>query len=260
MSQVIKLQACLASSDSVSEYRFLVDEKDTKYVTVEPGVIPEDDISFEPALKCRLPMFPPGDWNEGHVAKDKTTGNVIFAKTTRRNLPGVKNIWHGTKVDHLQLTWIDRMRQNIRIVTCPLFERPVVYKFAEFPWQIPMMEMETTAYGWIQGQGIGPTFLAHVTEAGRVIGFLIEHIPGRIAETEDLHKCRSVLERLHALGIKHGDINKHNFLIKDGKDEAVLVDFEATVKCQNRQELLGELEGLQAQLEENSGRGGVVEE
>ncbi|KAI0815382.1 alpha-galactosidase a precursor [Xylaria sp. FL0064] len=258
--QDIQLQACLADPDSVSEYRFLVDRKDIKYITVEPGVILPDDIPFELALKSWLPIFPPGDWNEGHVAKDKITGNVIFATTVRRDLSGVKNIWHGKKIDHLQLTWIGRMRQNIRLITCPLFKYPVVYKFAEFPWQIPIMERETTAYNWIHGQGIGPQFLGHVTEAGRVIGFLIENVPGHTAKIEDLDKCQRVLKRLHALGLKHGDVNKHNFLIRDGKEEAVLVDFETTVRCQDEKELLGESEELREKLEENNGKGGIVED
>ncbi|KAI0452626.1 hypothetical protein F5B21DRAFT_483061 [Xylaria acuta] len=47
---------CLADPDGVSELRFLVDRKDIKCITVEPGVIPPDDISFEPALKCGLPI------------------------------------------------------------------------------------------------------------------------------------------------------------------------------------------------------------
>ncbi|KAI1107746.1 alpha-galactosidase a precursor [Jackrogersella minutella] len=255
-SQDIRLQACLASPDDVSEYRFLVDGKDIKYITIEPGVIPPDDISFEPALKSELPAFPPGDWNKGHVAKDKTTGDAVFVNTSRNELPGVKNIWHDKKIDHLQLTWVGRMRQNIRLVTCPLFDRPVIYKFTEFPWQTPMMEMETTAYGWINDQGIGPQFLGHVTEAGRVIGFLLENISGSTAEVKDLEKCQRVLKKLHALGIKHGDTNKHNFLIRDGEEDAVLIDFEGAIRCQDEKELSGELEGLQEQLEENTGRGG----
>lgn len=260
MPQNIQLQACLADPDDVSEYRFLVNGKDIKYITVDSGVIPSEYISFEPVLKSFLPNFPPDDWNSGHVTKHQTTGDAFFATTTRSNFQGVENTWHGTKIDHLQLTWISRIRQNIRLITCSLFEQPVVYKFAEFPWQIPMMEAETTAYSWIHGECIGPRFLGHVTEAGRVMGFLIEYVPGRAARTEDLHQCQSVLGKLHSLAIKHGDINKHNFLIQEGKEEAVIVDFETMVRCHDKQELLREFEGLQEQLLESSGRGGVIEE
>lgn len=204
-------------------------------------------------------MFPPGDWNEGHVVKDQSTGNAIFATTIRRDFLGVENVWHDTQVDHLQLTWLSRMRQNVRLVTCPLFAEPVVYKFAVFPWQIPMLEAETTAYNWINGQGVGPQFLGHVTEAGRVIGFLMENIAGRTANFGDLDKCQRALKKLHALQMNHGDTNKHNFLIKEGDEEAVLIDFEVTTECHNEQELLEEFEGLQDQLEDNTGRGGQVQ-
>ncbi|KAF1840260.1 alpha-galactosidase a precursor [Cucurbitaria berberidis CBS 394.84] len=253
----IQLQACLADPDDVSEYRFLVGGKDIKYITIEPGVIPAEDISFAPALKSSLPIFPPGDWNEGHVVKDPSTGNAVFATTIRRDFPGVKNVWHDTQVDHLQLTWLSRMRQNVRLVTCPLFAEPVVYKFAEFPWQTFMLEAETTAYNWIHDHGVGPRFLGHVTEARRVIGFLIENIPGRTADVGDLDLCQRALKKVHALHLKHGDTNKHNFLIKEGDGEAVLIDFDHTTKCHDEQELLEEFEGLQDQLEENTGRGGV---
>ncbi|KAI8628419.1 hypothetical protein F5Y19DRAFT_138077 [Xylariaceae sp. FL1651] len=151
------------------------------------------------------------------------------------------------------------MRQNIRLVTCPLFGHPVVYKFAEFPWQTSMIEMGTTAYSWINGHAIAPQFLGHVTEAGRVIGFLLEYIPGHTAEVEDLEKCQRSLKSLHALGIKHCDVNKHNFLIRGGKGEAGLIDFEATVRCQDEKEPLEEFEGLREQLEQSDGKGGIAE-
>ncbi|EFX02794.1 alpha-galactosidase a precursor [Grosmannia clavigera kw1407] len=257
--QDIKLQACLTDADAVSEYRFLVDGKDIKYITVDPGVFPADDISFEPALKARLPIFPPGNWNEGHITKDATTGDAVFATILRRNLPGVQNVWHKIKIDHLQLTWTGRLRQNVRIVTCPEFDHSAVYKFAEFPWQIPNIESETAAYGWIDGHDIGPRFLGHVTEAGRVIGFLIEKVAGHTATVADLDACQHVLRELHLLRLKHGDVNKHNFLIKEG-GEAVLIDFEATGRCEDEQECSTELETVLKQLEADDGRGGVIEE
>lgn len=150
------------------------------------------------------------------------------------------------------------MRQNIRLVTCPKFESPVVYKFAEFPWQIPFLESETTAHSWIYGRGVGPRFLGHVTEADRVIGFLMEYVPGRTAEIQDLEKCQRALKQLHVLGFKHGDTNKHNFLISEGKEEAILIDFEAAVKCNDEAGLAEEMEGLPTQLRDQTGRGGVT--
>lgn len=39
----------------------------------------------------------------------------------------------------------------------------------------------------------------------------------RHAGPQDLELCQTVLSELHGLGIKHGDVNKHNFLIHDVK-------------------------------------------
>ena len=75
-----------------------------------------------------------------------------------------------------------------------------------------MLEAETTAYSWLSDQDIGPQFLGHVTEAGRVMGFLMENVSGCVADVGDLQKCQRTLNKLHALQPKHGDTNKHNFL------------------------------------------------
>ena len=120
------------------------------------------------------------------------------------------------------------------------------------------MEAETTAYGSIRGSGIEPKFLGHVTEGkdGRVVGFVAEWVQdARAAGPEDLEGCRKALGRLHELGIKLGDINKHNFLVREGHD-VVLIDFEFARKC-SPQELEDEMNGLEGSLEDSSFRGGV---
>jgi len=254
----LQLLATLVDSndEEESEYRFLVDEKHVKYVTVDPGVLPKNDRTFAPVLIAMLPPFPPGDWNEGHISKDPLTGHPVFSRNTNSDLPGIKNIWHHTEIDHLELRKLNRVRQNIHEVAHPLFDRPVLVKFAEFPWQIPYFEAETTTYQWIDGEGIGPKFLGHVTEAGRVIGFVMENIDdARTAEPSDLAACQGVLMKLHSLGIKHGDINKHNFLVRNEK--VVLVDFETAQKSSEREELESEYRLLEHSLSDPSRRGGV---
>ena len=72
----IQLQACLADPDCVNECRFLVGGKDIKYITVESGIIPPEEISFQPVLESSLPIFSLGDLNEGHVVKDQSTGTL----------------------------------------------------------------------------------------------------------------------------------------------------------------------------------------
>ncbi|KAI0970557.1 alpha-galactosidase a precursor [Xylaria arbuscula] len=219
-SRDIQLQACLANPDSVSD------------------IIPPDDTSSESALRSGLPNFPPGDWNKGHVAKDKVTGDITFTTSTRHDLPRVKNIWHKKTIDHHEVTSIVGMRQNIRLVTSPLFKHEGQYKFVGFPWQIPITEKETAAH----------TFVGHVTETGRVIGFLLENILRRTAKLDELEKCHRV------------DINNHKFLVREEeeREEAVLLDFDTTIKCQDEKALEKEFEGLRERLEQNDG-GGLVE-
>lgn len=70
------------------------------------------------------------------------------------------------------------------------FEGPIVMKIARFAWEIPQLDAETKAYSWLQGQDFCPAFLGHVTEDGRVIGFIMEHISGaRHADVEDIAEC-----------------------------------------------------------------------
>ncbi|KAI0536709.1 hypothetical protein GGR58DRAFT_378695 [Xylaria digitata] len=254
----IQLLTVLVDSkdEDESEYRFLINGKDVKYVTVDPGVFPKDDRNFAPVLVPLLPPFPPGDWTEGHISKDPSTGRPVFSRTTNQVLPRVESTWHPTQIDHLELKKLERLRQNIHLVTHPLFNRPVIVKFAEFPWRIPYYEAETTAYEWIEGAGVSSKFLGHLTEAGRVIGFILENIgDARTAGPEDLKACQAALARLHSLGIKHGDINKHNFLVRDGK--AVLVDFETARKSGDRGELETEYQRSEESLRDPSCRGGV---
>jgi len=103
-----------------------------------------------------LPPLPPGDWNMGHIGYENASREPVFLSTAKANLPGVKTTWHATRIGHLELHTMERLRQNIHIVSHPLFDRPVVAKFTEFPWQTPYLEAETAAYRWIEGSDIAP--------------------------------------------------------------------------------------------------------
>jgi hypothetical protein len=48
--------------------------------------------------------FPSEDWNYGYIAKDPQTTQPYFVKAVKQELQGVKNIWHPTTVEHLELT------------------------------------------------------------------------------------------------------------------------------------------------------------
>lgn len=248
------LQAEVAEDDE-SFLRVLVDDVSIKYITVEQGLYSAEDLCFGPTLPSILPKFPPGDGNDGLVAQNPDDSRPYFAHALLTQFPGVQNIWHETSVEYTDLSVCQKLRTGIYEVKCSLFDDAVVAKFARFPWEIQYMENETTAYQWIAGHDIGPRFLGHLTENGRVIGFLLERIrDARHAAAEDFGICEEVLSRLNGLGIRHRDINRFNFLVHDSK--ATLIDFDTAQRCDDRDLLLQERQGLTTRLQDSSSRGG----
>ncbi|KAF4964422.1 hypothetical protein FZEAL_10871 [Fusarium zealandicum] len=145
-----------------------------------------------------------------------------------------------------------KLRSNVYEATCPYFSSPVVVKFARFSWEIPLLEAEITAYEWVEGSQIGPDFLGHLIEEGRVIGFVIARIDNfRHATLEDLPLCLRALAKLHQLGVRHGDTNKHNFLIHEGG--VTLIDFDNSSRIARLDELELELGGLDLRVHLESG-------
>ncbi|KAJ0160955.1 hypothetical protein CTA2_7023 [Colletotrichum tanaceti] len=241
----VRLLACLVDEDDTgdSDYRFLVDGQHVKYVSTTPGTFAgrEDDRTFEPLLLSELfPPFPAGNWNSGHATGDPETGEATFDRTERVQFPGEKSLWHPVVLDELDFTRQDRMNQ-----------RPVLVKLAVWPWEIPYAEAETAAYQWLSDSGIGPRFLGHLAEGrgGRVIGFVAEWLDdARAAGPGDIDACKKALGRLHDLGIKLGDVNRHNFLVREGHD-VVLIDFETTERDCSPVELGEEMDKLGKSLQ-----------
>ncbi|KAJ5761068.1 alpha-galactosidase A precursor [Penicillium odoratum] len=223
-------QAEVAENDE-SHFRVFVDSRSIKYITIEPGIYNSENMCFGPSLVPLLPRFPPGDWNDG------------------------LNTWHEIFIDYSELLVGRKLRTGIYETRASSFHDIVVVKFARFPWEVQYIENETTAYQWIVGHDIGPRFLGHLTENGRVIGFLLERITdSRHAGAQDTEICEEVLSRLHDLGVRHGDTNRSNFLVRDSR--ATLIDFDTAQKFANREVLLQELKDLSMCLKSSSGRGG----
>lgn len=150
-----------------------------------------------------------------------------------------------------------KLCSNVYEATSPRFSSTIIAKFARFSWEIPYLDSETAAYEWINGHQIGPEFLGYLTEEGRVIGFLIERVLDcRHATPEDLSLCQHTLANLHELGIKHGDTNRHNFLMRNRK--ATLIDFDSAERCDDPKLLRDEFQMLEQQLWDDSGRGGSI--
>ncbi|KAI1652646.1 hypothetical protein F4813DRAFT_302990 [Daldinia decipiens] len=226
-----------------NQFRLLIDDNHVVYVTVEPGILPRGDWSFIDFLS-----FPPGDWNRGHISKNRRTGSLGFSSISYDSVPGVENIWHHTYIDHLEFERIGSLGRNVCIVTHPFFHYPVIIKFASFPCEIDYIETETTMYHRLHGTGISPGFLGHVTENNRgVIGFVLQIITdSRPAEPRDLTICQDVLARLHTQGIMHGNIHKDSFLVQEGK--AFLIDFGISYLCDEGKEHEIECEHLEQLL------------
>ena len=251
------LQVSVDEEDD-SYVRLLVDDKLVKYVTIATGVYAVEDMCFAPALIPLLPTLPAEDWNVGFIDKDPTTGNARFACTAQKQLAGVTRAWHPRGIDHLDLEYGENLRSGVYEVRLPEWPFTAVAKFACFEWEIGYLEKETIAYEWIDGRGIGPAFIAHLTEQGRIIGFLVEHITdAKHATIDDLDACARALDSLHHLGVVHGDTNKHNFLVKDGL--ATLIDFDCARKDQEEATLRQEMESLPQQLASTSGLGGTLD-
>lgn len=251
----VKMLQASIDEDYESHFRFLVDDTFVKYVTIDTGLFRTDDMAFAPALLPLLPQFPPGDWNVGRISKDRTTDEPAFSENARQLLPAVQQAWHNTLVDILELPMDHKIRSNVYRVTHPNFKHTMIAKFAVYPWQTDWLNDETKAYRWIDGTGIGPRFLGHLTEEGRVVGFLLEDLSeARHPEGKDLVLCQEVVTRLHNLGILHGDLNKNNILISG--ERAVLIDLDAAEKCEDVKALQTEFDGLLDDLKDESGKGG----
>ncbi|KAK7416615.1 hypothetical protein QQX98_005086 [Neonectria punicea] len=199
-----------------------------KYVVVAPGTLDSDHL-FMPLYS--LPPLPYGQdgWTVARVSRSAENHELKFS-LENRPLQGVKEIWHPEKVD------------------CLLLER-----IARFGWEIPRIERETHAYRLLQSTDIAPRFLGHIIEEGRVMGFLLEKLDGSSAGIEHLARGAEVLGRLHRLGLLHGDINRHNFIVGEGWTK--MIDFEKSQETQEERPKNAEMLHLSSELEDDSGRG-----
>ncbi|KAG6029706.1 hypothetical protein E4U19_000816 [Claviceps sp. Clav32 group G5] len=163
------------------------------------------------------------------VARDPVTGRATFIRTEEVLLARVKSFWHDVKLDELEISHPDRLRQNVHVVTHPKINGggPVHMKLAVLAQNFSAISPE------------GPN--------GRIIGFITEWLGGtRSAEPRDLDDYKKALDRLHQL---------HSFLVREGH-EVVLVDFETTRRDGSHLVLEDEMNALKSSLESTDARGG----
>ncbi|KAL8281850.1 hypothetical protein RB600_005347 [Gaeumannomyces tritici] len=257
-----------------------------KYVTTLPRTLSVDTLDDMPLnFEAILPLLDYGGdgWTHASVFRDAETGELA-ASLSSPAMAGVESVWHPEMIDMMDLdkikTWSmlvqlcryhpsssssssssSHVDQDEAAAVAGPTTRVAVAKMARFEWEVAYIEGETRGYKLLEGTGLAPRFLGHVHEGGRVMGVLLELLEGgRPAGVEDLAACSEALGRLHAMGILHGDTNRHNFLVfpgggGDGRKKVVILDFEKHKEGASRDELDAEMEGLKAQLEEETGRG-----
>jgi hypothetical protein len=217
------------------------------YVVVQPRcILIEDtfDYGFPWAIRKLLPPTIPPSHNFVEISSN---GDIT---SSHRKFKGVETIWHPRSIDVTTLPIVHEIKTGVFKVKYG--EGFAVAKIARFEFEIPYIETETRVYREIDGKEIGPKFLAHLTEDGRTMGFLIEYVTFRPTSREDLAACIAVVRRLHKLRLVHGDVNRHNFLMVEG--DARLIDFDMCVTA-TEEAMTGELDRVPIELEDNSGRG-----
>jgi len=235
-----------SSPDFESLYRFRAGSY-VLYVVLQPRcalIADPDDYGFPPAILKLLPSTIDPSYNCVDIS---SSGQCQFATV---KLKAVETLWHSNIVDVVTLPIVRRLNPNVFKVKYA--GEYAIAKIARFEFEIPYIEAETRSYQRLEGLGLAPKFLAHLSENGRPMGMLIEYLHGRPPTKDDFDACSRALSRLHSWGWAHRDINRHNFVVVGS--EARLVDFEESSPA-TEQERSAELEKLYQNLIDESGRG-----
>jgi len=238
-------------------YRILTASRQIKYLTFTP-------LKNAP-LKHALPDYhgeqldietvPEGIWTVGYLILKDGADKFTLGSTANVSLSRVEQIWCPRTISYLELTpTYDRnalqLIGKMRAMVCDGFFG-VDEVLAHFEWDpnsIYPIDCYTDILFQIDGHGIGPKFLAHVTENDdRVIGYIVERVHGRYATHADLGSCRAVLSKLHDLGLLHGMLNAQSFIVsEDGR--TMLHEFGACFKPDDPSLLVAEMAGLEEAL------------
>lgn len=246
--EVISMES---SSRDKSYYRVRCGSR-VKYLIVAQGILHGDELLMPLYALPPLP-YTTDDWTTANISRREDT-NELSVSLSSVPLASVKEVWHPESVDCLLLRRVDQLSATTFECTCgDRSETTAIAKVARFEWEVPGIERESHAYRLLEGTGVTPLFLAHVTEQGRTIGLLVEKVEGRAAAIEDLEGCRAVLSTVHERGLLHGDVNRYNFIVGDGG--VTLIDFETSCESQDAALLAAEMASLEEQLVETTGRG-----
>jgi hypothetical protein len=209
----------------------------------------------------KLPDFPGAGWTAMRISR--RAKHLLRSTISYDPLPTIQRTWHPQNIEVLSLTQLKCHRSDVHEV---LYKgHPAISKTACFEWDIRLIENETWAYSIISQHqhpgesAIAPNVLGHLTENGRVIGFLLEKIDRKFASVDDLLNFEKALHRLHGLGLFHGDVNRYNFIVDRPDGHVRMVDFEHA-EVFDEMKAYVELESLASELVEETKRGGPTVE
>lgn len=237
-TQVLQYFPHLRSTDQGYTRILLKNTGTIKYLTF-PSTGPASALYFDESLLAQ-PLPEQGDWNLAHIAQDPNNGLIHVLRTERVPLGTVGNEWHPRIVDYATLGDPEQdehgnqpFRQDRSQIDGRAFgvaKALVIMSWLPAPSDQLSVEMEV--YCWINDYGIGPQFLAHLTENNeRVIGYLVEDIDGRAATSDDLPACRAVLSKLHMTGYLLGSgFTRSSFQILNS-GRALITDFGSCQRC-----------------------------
>ena len=238
---VSQLLACDVQHDG-HMHRYLFDDNTVRYIVIVTG--PQNHHFHDQ----ELPQIPAENWNWATIDIDRQTGLSAFQRVMRRHLESVRitrtKTWDPPNIDHLDLQLYQGSNSSGQFATyrdspSDLFGCPIVVKVARFDHEIPDIQRECDVYKKILGKGIGPKFLAYVTEGGRTIGFVLRKLEGaRRPKPRDFTRYKRVLKKLHRLGILHQDCHHGNVLVKNGR--AILIDFKSATEVNQHNAVEGE--------------------
>lgn len=227
------------------------------YLHIATDVFEEDTMCRPYLLIPALPDLPDSPWTTATIELG-ADGSPSVSAISSDPLPEIQTVWHERRIDVLSLKRTRRLRSWTHEVQHD--GGAAVAKIACFEWDVRRIERETAAYRKLarhrdEQPPVAPEFLGHLTENGRVMGLLLQKVDGERACLDDLPDCEALLRRVHGLGMVHGDVNRHNFVVdRAGAGGVRLVDFEHFEDF-DEERAMKELLALPAELAEDTGRG-----
>ena len=201
------------------------------YVTVDdPSIIPEDERTYGPSIIKELSKLDEWveSWTTLRVYREGSAIKCELDPFLPHTVPKEHVLDKYPLVDISACNTIGEFKHRVSEVFVD--GRARVLKIARFQFELPSLIRELKAYHALPEYSPAPRLVGYVFEecTDRVVGFLIEFLEGRPADSTDIESCYQALEQLHRYLI-HGDLCKYNILITSQGPR--FIDFENSILC-----------------------------